>query len=76
MRPMTVNVIRAIFAGKIATDYHSTQPVLVAEGQVVDVDSRVNDCDPNAAAIKDRRGCYLTAERSRLDAHGLCSGSI
>ena len=76
MRPMTVNVIRAILAGKIATDDHSTQPVLVVEGQVVAVDSRVNDRDANAAAVEDGRGCYLIAGRSRLDAHGLRSGSI
>ena len=76
MRPMTVHVIRATLPGKIATDDHSTQTVLVAEGQVVVVDSRVKDRDADAAAVEDGRGCYLIAGRSRLDAHGLRSGSI
>ena len=54
---MTVHVIRAILAGKIATEDYATQPILVAEGQVVPVDSRVNDRNPDAAAIEGR-GCY------------------
>ena len=48
---------------------------VIGQGVVV-VDSSVKDRDADAAAVEDGRGCYLIAGRSRLDAHGLRSGSI